>query len=441
MSAEASSLKDEGNEKFKAGDYAGAITAYTRSIELDASQHLCFSNRSGAYLKDRELRKVTLETDPASAELALRDAEECVRLAPAWAKGYSRLATALQVMKRWDEASETCRRSLALVPESDQDVMKKKLDEVEKDHFHHRLKGTWHGTVSEVLGNYDQEFEFFDDNRVRVEVLGRSILGSFAVMNGQDPFHLNVQVPMGEVPAYMPPPPAVPYIARIEGDTLHLCCPYLKMERPTDFTGHGYCKMLRGSLKKEDDAEISKLSRKDRLLRCAQELLDTLPERRLEDVNQSDSEDKAGEKLMAQVRFESSMFAVQKRFGEETIKEVFSAAKSGPDAIVPPELKDAKELRQLTAKLKLCGILDEQGVASSGGPAVQTGPPVSAEPVASKSSSAKVAETRASATKDAAAKGATAVFADLDTKTIGAIAFGCAAVSAVALLLWRRQRQ
>jgi lipoprotein NlpI len=44
--AEASRLKDEGNTFFKAGDYQAAIDAYTGSLELDPTQHLCFSNRA-----------------------------------------------------------------------------------------------------------------------------------------------------------------------------------------------------------------------------------------------------------------------------------------------------------------------------------------------------------------------------------------------------------
>ena len=44
-------LKDEGNACFKKGDYEAAVKAYTESLELDPAQHLCYSNRSAAYLK------------------------------------------------------------------------------------------------------------------------------------------------------------------------------------------------------------------------------------------------------------------------------------------------------------------------------------------------------------------------------------------------------
>ena len=85
--ASADSLKAEGNSHFKAARYAEAITAYTLSLELDPSQHHCFSNRSVAHLKLNAARS------------ARRDALQCVRLAPTWPKGYARLAAASLALK------------------------------------------------------------------------------------------------------------------------------------------------------------------------------------------------------------------------------------------------------------------------------------------------------------------------------------------------------
>lgn len=92
----AASLREEGNANFKAARYAEAVEAYTRSLELDSSQHLCFSNRSAAHLKLQ------------AAGGALQDAMQCVRLAPSWPKGYGRLASALLALGSWDEAEAAC---------------------------------------------------------------------------------------------------------------------------------------------------------------------------------------------------------------------------------------------------------------------------------------------------------------------------------------------
>lgn len=46
---------------------------------------------------------------------------------------------------------------------------------------------------------------------------------------------------MEDIPPGMPPPPPVPYIAKVDGQGMHLCCPYMKMERPERFEGAWPC--------------------------------------------------------------------------------------------------------------------------------------------------------------------------------------------------------
>merc|ERR1719158_2154161 len=64
---------------------------------------------------------------------------------------------------------------------------------------------------------------------------------------------------------------------------------------------------------------------------------------------------------MMQVRFETSIFSVQKKFGEDTMKQVLSAAKGEGD--VPPALAGTPELRQLTEKLKVSGLFEDPSAA------------------------------------------------------------------------------
>lgn len=65
-----------------------------QAIELDPSQHVYFSNRSAAYLSKKD------------ADSALADAEQCIKLNPSWAKGYSRKGAALHALKQYKEAEE-----------------------------------------------------------------------------------------------------------------------------------------------------------------------------------------------------------------------------------------------------------------------------------------------------------------------------------------------
>lgn len=425
---EAASLKDEGNVKFKAGEYEAALELYAKSLEINPRQHLVFSNRSAAYLK---LKK---------SEEALRDAERCVELEPTWAKGYSRHAAALQELKRWDEAVATCKAGLAASPSPE--GLQKMLSEVQHRRFQDSLRGVWNGTVNQVLGGYDQEMDFLDENQVKVEVLGRSIIGRYWVDCSHEPHHLNIQVPTQDVPPGMPPPPPVPYIARIDDEGLHLCCPYLKMERPTDFEGPGYCIMKRGALGKSDNSAVEKMTRSEKLIQCAQELLNALPDRKLEDVSQTDSEDAAGEKLMAQVRFESSMFSVQNKFGEDTMKEVLGATRGSS---APPELAGTKELAELIDKLKRCGILEEEGAATATqAPAAQK--PSAAKEEAPKTVADKPVDSGTAANAEPAAeadskRAASPEGEDSGDCVLAAVLLGGIAAIVTGLLVWQRQRR
>jgi len=420
---EAATLKDEGNAKFKVGEYQAAIDAYTRSLDLDPEQHLCYSNRSAAYLKLG-----------GSAEEALGDAEKCVEIAPKWAKGYNRQAAALQELKRWDEAKAACEKGLAQGPD---DALSKMLAEVQQRHFQGRLCGTWHGTVNEVLGGYDQEMEFMDNNSVRVAVLGRSIIGRYWINVTHEPHHLDIQVPMGDVPPGCPPPPAVPYIARIDEKGLHLCCPFMKMERPTEFEGPGYCLMLAGGLSDEPEGrkDIMKLPKEEQIKLCTREMTSALPSRTLAEPQQTDTEDETRDKLMAQVKFETNMFAVQKRFGEDVMKEVLNATR-GED--VPACLKGTEELDTLKEGLRRCGILDD---APTPAPVTASPPPKPPQeptfpddtvpPRAGKDKSLDADETSGKTLSDSGSSMQVVIGASI----------AVAAVAGVAFLLWRRQKR
>lgn len=343
MSDEAIRLKDEGNAKFKERKFEEAIELYTRVIELLPENHVCYSNRSAAYLS------------LSKPEQALVDARKCVEMAPEFVKGYLRLAGALQSLNRCDEALEVCNDGLKVSPD---DALMKRKAEVQAKLFTEQLQGTWHGIVSQVLGGYGQEMEFLDSSSLRVSVMGRTIVGGYWLDCSQVPYHLNIQVPAKDVPSNIPTPPPVPYIARIDEKGLHLCCPYLKLDRPTAFEGEGYCLMERGSLEKIDQSDVANLSKEEKLRRCAEDLCNALPDRKLEQPNATDPENVVGDKIMAQVRLESSMYSVTLKYGEEVFQEVVQSANSknlAPSAT----LALSKELQRLKEKLKLCGFSED----------------------------------------------------------------------------------
>ncbi|WPH00879.1 Hypothetical protein R9X50_00371000 [Acrodontium crateriforme] len=78
----ADALKAEGNKLFAAKDFVGAAEKFSQAIELDPTNHVLYSNRSGAYASLKQFDK------------ALEDANKTTEIKPDWAKGWGRKGTA-----------------------------------------------------------------------------------------------------------------------------------------------------------------------------------------------------------------------------------------------------------------------------------------------------------------------------------------------------------
>lgn len=78
----ADALKAEGNKAFAAKDFDTAVDKFSQAIELDPTNHVLYSNRSGAYASLKQWDK------------ALEDAEKTTQIKPDWAKGWGRKGTA-----------------------------------------------------------------------------------------------------------------------------------------------------------------------------------------------------------------------------------------------------------------------------------------------------------------------------------------------------------
>lgn len=85
-------LKLKGNEHFKNERYKEAVDCYAEALSLQPNNHVLYSNRSACYNK---LGKY---------EDALADASHCVSVAPMFARGHLRKATALNGLGKHEEA-------------------------------------------------------------------------------------------------------------------------------------------------------------------------------------------------------------------------------------------------------------------------------------------------------------------------------------------------
>ena len=95
-------LKEEGNKYFINGEYDKAVSCYTEALNLQPQNHLLFSNRSACYNKLKLYQK------------ALDDAAQCIKLAPEFARGYLRKASACNGLSKCNEAVSAAEKGYKL---------------------------------------------------------------------------------------------------------------------------------------------------------------------------------------------------------------------------------------------------------------------------------------------------------------------------------------
>ncbi|KAK6130172.1 hypothetical protein DH2020_036088 [Rehmannia glutinosa] len=116
------SLKDQGNEFFKAGNYLKAAALYTQAIKKDPSNPTLYSNRAAAFLHLVKLNK------------ALTDADTTISLKPDWEKGYFRKGCILEAMERYEDALAAFQVALKYNPQSSEVSKKiKRLTQLARD--------------------------------------------------------------------------------------------------------------------------------------------------------------------------------------------------------------------------------------------------------------------------------------------------------------------
>eukprot|EP00760_Papus_ankaliazontas_P023266 PhM_4_TR2009/c1_g2_i1/m.3003/K09553/STIP1; stress-induced-phosphoprotein 1 len=109
-------FKAKGNDEFRNKNFEAAIGYFTQGIEVDANNHVLYSNRSACHASLGQWDK------------ALTDAQKCVELNPTWSKGYTRLGAAFHGMGKLDEAHDAYKKLDELDPS---DANKERLQEVE----------------------------------------------------------------------------------------------------------------------------------------------------------------------------------------------------------------------------------------------------------------------------------------------------------------------
>lgn len=100
----AADLKAQGNEKYKVKDYKGAISLYTKAIQLDSNNPAYYGNRAASYLMIQSYKE------------ACADCDTILSLDSSNVKAYFRKANALKGMGMYDQALDIINQGLILDP-------------------------------------------------------------------------------------------------------------------------------------------------------------------------------------------------------------------------------------------------------------------------------------------------------------------------------------
>lgn len=101
--AEAEKIK--GNDKFRVGDFAGAVLHFTEAIKRSPSDHKILYNRAACFTKLR------------SFHLAHTDCDKCTQLDPTFVKAHVRKGKVLQAMGLHSKAVDAYQEALKLNPD------------------------------------------------------------------------------------------------------------------------------------------------------------------------------------------------------------------------------------------------------------------------------------------------------------------------------------
>lgn len=104
--------REEGNVKFKTGDFVGAVKDYTESIKRDPSDARGYNNRAAAYTKLAALPEAlkdvneAIKVDPNFGNVSFFKKKSIYRLMLAIVKAYIRKSTVLFAMREYTKAIE-----------------------------------------------------------------------------------------------------------------------------------------------------------------------------------------------------------------------------------------------------------------------------------------------------------------------------------------------
>ncbi|KAF4652524.1 hypothetical protein FOL47_011038 [Perkinsus chesapeaki] len=354
-----------GNEQLEKGDINDAINSYTKAIDQSPQDATAWSNRSAAYALAGKFNE------------AFNDGKQCTQLNPQWAKGYFRVAKALEGLNKYEEAISELEEAQKSCEDSE-GLLKDALVSCREGLNKQLLIGRWRGKVTEKLGGYQQIMEFFDNGDMRVAVMGKAQDALYKLDTSADPMVLHIDLAQGHEMRKDDNSNAVSYIVRFPNeDTLDMSCPYLTNDIPKTFDGPGFVRMDRinkGEKVNKDDTqwieapeleELKGLSDRDIMLKYVREFCSILkaaakegdtefqvPEAKDEKTQESNKE------MLKMLAINVKVNALEQKYGSEVVQAGFLLAAEQEEKKLEDREMD-RAVMELRLRMLQTGVINE----------------------------------------------------------------------------------
>jgi hypothetical protein len=167
------------------------------------------------------------------------------------------------------------------------------------------------------MGGYSQQMTFLLNNKVMIEVLGRTQEATYSLDTTSKPFQLEINLSHNNKDAI------VPYIFEISEKKLHLCCPFLVQDLPTHFSGPGYVVMHQGRRGAETENLEIPTDENQAILFYLTRCNEIVSEQKISEKFPGESEEQAANrKILKILGLQNKLENFQKKFPAQIVEKV-----------------------------------------------------------------------------------------------------------------------
>lgn len=146
-------IKALGNQAFAAKQYDKSIELYTEAIDMDPSNHVLYSNRSGSYCAAGKYAQ------------AAADARKVIEIKPDWVRGHTRLGAALEGQGDFEGAAAAYEAALKIDPSNAniQEDLQHVKSQIRTEQMNNPFANLFRPENFDALRFHPQTSKFFED--------------------------------------------------------------------------------------------------------------------------------------------------------------------------------------------------------------------------------------------------------------------------------------